>query len=416
MRYRSVLSGAVALTVLGLAACGNDTLTAPQAGPALATTAAALSFRQTSAGWDHTCGVTTGDRIYCWGENSEGQLGDGTTANRLRPVEVTGGYRWREVTAGFQSTCGITVDDRAHCWGIGWLGDGSEFRTQITPVAVAGGLSFRHISNNPQSDHTCGITTDDRAYCWGLNQVGQLGTGTIDPVASLSPVAVTGGRHFREVSVGPNHTCAVNPFGVIWCWGFNMNGELGDGTTTPSGCSVDARDCVSPVPVRVHGNGLVFRQVSAGGGTTGPAGNGGYTCGVTTDNRAYCWGFNKHGSLGDGSLTQRLTPAPVVGGHSFRRVEAGTIHTCGVTTDNRAFCWGRNYHQILGDGTTKFLRMRPSPVVGGLQFNRINVGLRHTCALTPANRAYCWGDNPVGQLGDGTTTNRVKPTAVAGPM
>jgi alpha-tubulin suppressor-like RCC1 family protein len=97
-------------------------------------------------------------------------------------------------------------------------------------------------------------------------------------------------------------------------------------------------------------------------------------------------------------------------------VDAGEIHTCGVTTDDRAFCWGRNAHQILGDGTTKFLRMRPSPVIGGLQFNRINVGTLHTCAVTPANRAYCWGDNPVGQLGDGTTTNRVKPTAVAGPM
>jgi len=409
------LSGALALTALGLAACGNDTLTAPQAGLALATTAAALSFRQTSAGWDHTCGVTTGDRIYCWGENSEGQLGDGTTANLLRPVQVTGGYSLREVTAGFQSTCGVTVDDRAYCWGIGWLGDGSEFRTQITPVAVAGGLLFRHISNHPLSDNTCGITTDDRAYCWGLNQVGQLGTGTLGE-ASLSPIAVTGSKHFREVSVGPNHTCAVNPFGAIWCWGFNINGELGDGTMTPSGCLVDARDCVSPVPVRVHSNGLVFRQVSAGGGTTGPTGNGGYTCGVTIDNRAYCWGFNKYGSLGDGSLTQRLIPAPVVGGHSFRQVEAGTIHTCGVTTDDRALCWGRNYHQILGDGTTKFLRMRPAPVIGGLQFNRINVGRSHTCALTPANRAYCWGANPVGQLGDGTTTNRVKPTAVVGPM
>jgi alpha-tubulin suppressor-like RCC1 family protein len=408
MRFRSVLSGAVALSALGLAACGNDTPTAPQAGPALATTAAALWFRQTSAGWDHTCAVT-GDRIYCWGGNSEGQLGDGTKANRLRPVQVTGGYRWREVTAGFQSTCGITVDNRAYCWGIGWLGDGSEFRTQIRPVAVAGGLSFRHISNNPHSDHTCGITTDDRAYCWGLNQVGQLGTGTIDPSASLSPVAVTGGRRFRQVSVGPNHTCAVNPYGVIWCWGFNMNGELGAGTTTPSGCSVDAWDCVSRVPVRVQGNGLVFRQVSAGGA------EGGYTCGVTTDNRAYCWGFNRYGTLGDGSVTQRLTPAPVVGRHSFRRVEAGSIHTCGVTTDDRAFCWGRNYHQILGDGTTNYRWTRPSAVIGGLQFNRINVGRSYTCALTPANRAYCWGENPVGQLGDGTTTNRVKPTAVVGP-
>jgi alpha-tubulin suppressor-like RCC1 family protein len=399
-------------------ACREDTEfpTASPAGPALATTAAVLSFRQVSAGWDHTCGVTTNDRIYCWGENSEGQLGDGTTADRLRPVKVTGGFRWREVTAGFQSTCGITVDDRAYCWGIGWLGDGSEFRTQITPVAVAGGLSFRHISNDPQSNHTCGITTNERAYCWGLNQVGQLGTGTIDPIASLSPVAVTGGRHFREVSVGPSHTCAVNPFGRIWCWGFNINGELGDGTTTPSGCSIDALLCLSPVPVRVHGNGLVFRQVSAGGGTTGPTGNGGYTCGVTTDNRAHCWGANKFGKLGNDGTRDFNVPYPVAGDHHFRQISAGELHACAITPQNKAYCWGLNKVGALGDGTDAFRQRHPVPVVGGLQFSSVSAGNLHTCAVTPSGAAYCWGGNRVGQLGDGTTTNRVKPTAVVGPI
>lgn len=413
MRRRSLVTLGTLVLLYAGQACREDTEspTAPQAGPALATTAAALAFRQTSAGWDHTCGVTTDDRIYCWGENSAGQLGDGTTTNRLRPVRVTGGFRWREVTAGFQLTCGVTVDDRAYCWGIGWLGDGSEFRTQITPVAVAGGLSFRHISNDPHSDHTCGITTDERAYCWGLNQVGQLGTGTIDPIASLSPVAVTGGRHFREVSVGPTHTCAVDPIGRIWCWGFNINGELGDGTTTPSGCVFDALPCTSPVPVRVHGNGLVFRQVSAGGTSA----DAGFTCGVTADNLAYCWGDDEFGQLGDDGTHNFTVPHPVAGGHHFRQISAGSLHACAVTPQNRAYCWGRNTFGALGDGTDAFRQRHPVPVVGGLQFSSVSAGNQYTCAVTPSGAAYCWGDNGVGQLGIRVTGTRRTPVAVSGP-
>ena len=93
------------------------------------------------------------------------------------------------------------------------------------------------------------------------------------------------------------------------------------------------------------------------------------------------------------AAAQAPAPSPAAAA-APRRVEAGSIHTCGVTTDDRAFCWGRNYHQILGDGTTNHRWTRPSAVVGGLQFNRINVGRSHTCALTPANRAYCWGGEP----------------------
>jgi alpha-tubulin suppressor-like RCC1 family protein len=296
------------------------------------------------------------------------------------------------------------------------LGDGSEFGTRITPVAVAGGLSFRHISNNPQSNHTCGISTDERAYCWGLNHLGQLGTGTLDDNASLSPVAVSGGRHFREVSVGPNHTCAVDPLGRIWCWGFNINGELGVGTSTPYHCSVDARTCTSPVPLRVKGSGLVFRQVSAGGSVTGPTGVGGYTCGVTTDNRAFCWGANKNGLLGNDGTKDFTVPHLVAGGHHFRQVSAGELHACAITPQNKAYCWGRNKFGALGDGTDAFRQRHPVPVVGGLQFSSVSAGNLQTCAVTPSGAAYCWGQNPVGQLGDGTTRNRAKPTAVVGPM
>jgi alpha-tubulin suppressor-like RCC1 family protein len=150
---------------------------------------------------------------------------------------------------------------------------------------------------------------------------------------------------------------------------------------------------------------LSFRQLDAG--------KGAHTCGVTTENRAYCWGLGIFGALGDGTFTQRLQPTAVVGGLAFRAVSGGNSHTCGVTTDNRAYCWGNNQTGRLGDGTV-FSRESPIPVIGKLRFRQVSAGVFHTCGLTTTNLVYCWGSNSSGQLGDGTTITRTSPVAVSG--
>jgi alpha-tubulin suppressor-like RCC1 family protein len=355
-----------------------------------------------SAGGFHTCGVTTSDLAYCWGRNSEGQLGDGTTTGRrLTPVAVAGGLRFRQVSAdGFGYTCGVTTDNQAFCWGnnfYGQLGDGTT-TTRLTPVAVAGGLRFRQVSAG--AAHTCGVTTDDRAYCWGFNQVGQLGDGTT--INRLTPVAVAGGLRFRQLSPdGSAHTCGVTTDDRAYCWGRNAAvGALGDGTTT---------DRLTPVAVA---GGLSFRQVSAGGF---------HTCGVTTTNLAYCWGYNADGQLGDSTTTRHLRPVRVAGGHRFLQVNAAGSYTCAVNPFNvnpfnRAFCWGNNFYGQLGDGTTT-TRLTPVRVVGGLPFRQVSAGGVHTCGVTTSDLAYCWGyNNFFGALGDGTLINRRRPTPVAGAM
>jgi alpha-tubulin suppressor-like RCC1 family protein len=169
-------------------------------------------------------------------------------------------------------------------------------------------------------------------------------------------------------------------------------------------------------PVRVHAGGLRFGLVSAGDF---------HTCGVTTDNLAYCWGRNNVGGLGDGTTTDRLTPVPVAGGRRFLRVSAGGFqHTCAVNLFDVAFCWGLNSRSQLGDNTTT-QRLTPVRVVGGLRFRQVSTGedghfggftgvADHTCGVTTGNLAYCWGDNRFGQLGDGTQRTRRRPTAVAG--
>ncbi len=376
--------------------------TAPPSEPTLSVTAEVLEASQVSVGGSHTCALTSAGVAYCWGSNGFGQLGDGTSGNgRLRPVRVAGGLTFRQVNAGGAHTCGITTADRLYCWGAnlsGQLGDGTSGSIRTSPVAVASVLSFRSVSAG--RTHTCGVTTDNVAYCWGLNNVGQLGDGTRGNFR-MRPVQVAGGLALKVVSARGDHSCGVTTGNAAYCWGYNFAGQLGDGTTVSR-----------TRPTRVVG-GLLFTQLSTGIF---------HTCALTSAGVAYCWGDNGGGRLGTGTRTGpedcgfpcSTRPARVVGGLVLRSVSAGGSHTCGVTTGDASFCWGVNFDGRLGDGT-RIGRTRPTRVVGGLAFRQVRAGLGHSCGMTTSNVAYCWGKNDLGQLGNGTTTDRTRPVAVAPP-
>jgi alpha-tubulin suppressor-like RCC1 family protein len=191
-RLAPVLAPALLVALVG---CREDaeSPTAPEPPPALdITPAAALSFRQVSAGGTHSCGVTTDNRAYCWGVGG-GPLGDGTTTQRLTPVAVTGGLRFLHVSAGGSHTCGLTTENRAYCWGdnvFGQLGDNTTAR-RLTPVRVVGALRFQSVSTAVSSPHTCGVTTANLAYCWGRGLEGQLGNG--ERKLRKTPTLVAGG-------------------------------------------------------------------------------------------------------------------------------------------------------------------------------------------------------------------------------
>jgi alpha-tubulin suppressor-like RCC1 family protein len=385
---------AVLLTVVTGCREDAESPTGPGAGPALATTAVLpLSFRQVSAGGDHTCGVTTNDRAYCWGSNVLGQLGDGTTTARNRPTAVLGGLSFRHVSVGPEHSCGVTTDERAFCWGRndrGQLGDGTT-ANRLTPGVVASGRRFRQVRAG--GAYTCAINPLRVAFCWGENAAGSLGDGTT--IRRLTPVRVLGGLHWRELSGGGNgHICGVTTDDRAYCWGLGGNGALGDGTLI---------DRLQPSPVA---GGLLFREVEAGNS---------HTCGVTTADRAYCWGYGAYGQLGDGTTPlSRPIPAPVAGQRRFAHLNAGYDHTCGITLAGRDFCWGANYLGQLGIGTTDVSRLTPTLLGVELPLTQVSGGVGHTCGVTADNRAYCWGNNNFGQLGDGTKTQRLLPVPVAG--
>jgi alpha-tubulin suppressor-like RCC1 family protein len=243
-------------------------------------------FRQVAPGDFHTCALDTADQVFCWGYNAAGQLGDGTTSERLSPVRVQAGtLRFRRVTVGGVHSCAIATNGRAYCWGQGGQLGNRSTTNSPAPVPVSGGLSFKDIDGG--HFYTCAVTPENQAYCWGQ---GPLGDNKDYP--RRRPVAVLGGLDLRRVSAGAFHACGETSTNRAYCWGDNSFGALGDGTTTSR-----------PTPVPVTG-GLTFSQVSAGGF---------FTCGVRAGGAAFCWGNNRWGQLGDGTREDRLSPTRVQG-------------------------------------------------------------------------------------------------------
>ena len=259
-----------------------------------------LSWKQIEVGGNggrnsgFTCGLTTGGRIYCWGHNYFGQLGNGTAgsdASTSIPTQTTNiGVTYRQLATGVYHSCAVSTANVAYCWGYtdhGQTGNGGTF---YEPTAVLGGLAFRQVTAG--AIHTCGTTTGNKAYCWGYGDDGALGNGA--STDRFAPRAVSGTLSYSRVFAGDYHTCGLTTGQKAYCWGANYNGQLGNGTTT---------DRLAPVAVQTD---LRFAQL--GPGTA-------HTCAVQVDTGVgYCWGSNFSGGLGDGTTTSpRLTPTRVAG-------------------------------------------------------------------------------------------------------
>jgi alpha-tubulin suppressor-like RCC1 family protein len=347
-----------------------------------------------AGGW-HTCALTSGGEVRCWGNNYNGQLGDATRAERHAPVAVFGLQSTvQAITAGRVHTCALTSGGGVECWGwneFGRLGDGTT-KTRDTPVAVSG------LQSGVQSiaagwRHTCAVTSAGMVRCWGWNESGQLGDGTT--TARLTPVPVSGlSSGVQALTGGYRHTCALTSGGGVECWGGNAHGQLGDGTTNDHS-----------TPVAVTGLQSGVEAIAAGVE---------HTCALTSGGVVECWGRNSEGALGDGTADEHLTPVAVSGLEGrIEAIAAGFAHTCALTSGGAVECWGWNLGGELGDGTRT---ERHRPVVSGLRsgVRAIAAGGFHTCTLSTGGRVHCWGANTFGELGDGTAKMRLKPVPVLG--
>ena len=350
-------------------------------------TASAATTTSASGGHDHTCAVTSSGGVRCWGGNSRGQLGNGTTTPSLTPVNVTGlSSGVVAVSTGVYSSCALTVSGGVKCWGAGGkLGDGTttDSSVPVTPVGLSSGVRQLSLGYG----HACVLLTDATVRCWGANGQGPLGDGT--RTASREPIPVPGLTGIASISSGGVHTCALTDGGAVKCWGYNAYGQVGNGTSgmTPGG------DVLSPADV-----------VGLSSGVSAIAAGGYHSCALLSGGAAVCWGENGAGELGDGTFVDSSVPVSVAGpADGFASLAPGSYHTCAIDTHGGVMCWGSGDSGSLGNGDTVD-RSLPTAVVGASSGTlSLASGRWHTCRIDTSGRTTCWGWNLAGQVGNGST-------------
>lgn len=357
-----------------------------------------------SLGGEHACTLTTEGRVKCWGGNYHGQLGDGSQENRLVPVDVRGLESGvAAIAAGGTHTCALTVAGGVKCWGSntsGQLGDGTPEEQQLIPADVSG-LGGGVAAITAGMAHTCALTVAGGVKCWGYNFSGQLGDGTTGDSPTTkrpTPVDVVGlTAGVIAIAAGELHTCALTVEKRVKCWGYNLDAQLGDGTTAPQRLA----------PVDVIGLNTGVNALALGFS---------HTCALMDTGGVKCWGGDYYGALGGGINHWHSTPIGVIGlNANITGIAAGQSQTCALTRDGRGKCWGRNDRGLLGDGTQERQRTLPVDVLGlNARITAIDTDDFHTCALTRDKEVRCWGANNRGQLGDGTRKDRLKPVKVKG--
>ncbi len=379
---------------------GDGTPTTTPRGP---TPVAGLTgVRALAAHWQHACALLTDGTVACWGSNTSGQLGDGTTTNRALPVAVPGLSKVLAVATGLSHTCAMSAG-AVRCWGSnsqGQIGNGtSDATTPVTQPTLAQ-IVVDPVAIDAGAQHTCIVRVGGQILCWGQNGSGQLGEGSMSGIPE--PVPVTGLANAAVVATGATFSCATTRDGAVFCWGDDHYGQLGDG-----------RDVARTRPVAVAGSA---GQIAAGGA---------HTCAVShgaagAPDAFVCWGSDQAGQLGDNDNVDRGLPAPIKVELAPSAIWAGALHTCAIDSSAALWCWGRGSSGQLGPGHAIDT---PLPVevalpAGANRATAAAAGDAHTCVLVspddaPGGEILCFGDNSHGQLGDGTLTSRAAPALVA---
>lgn len=330
-----------------------------------------------------------------WGQNSSGQLGNGTTIDRSSPTVVSGITGIEQIAAGDGFALALLNNGTVMAWGDnthGQLGNGTTTASSV-PVAVTGLTQVKWVAAG--GSHSLAVLKNGTVMAWGDNTHGELGDGTTTD--SDVPVLVVGGPGMtpltgvRQVQAGEDYSIAVVPYGSVKAWGGNASGQLGDGTTTDSS-----------YPVAVTGLVNNVRSIAAGSD---------FALAIMGNESVQSWGDNAHGQLGNGTTTPSDVPTPVPGLSFVHVVAAGGAHALAILPGGQVDAWGENSSGQLGIGSTTDSDV-PVTVSGLSGVQAVDAGGLHSLALLRTGTVDAWGDNTYGQLGDGTTTQRDSPVAV----
>jgi alpha-tubulin suppressor-like RCC1 family protein len=346
-----------------------------------------------AAGAYHACSALSG-KLRCWGDNSSGELGNGTTRKSLTPVAVTGlPTPILEVAASYDRTCALVSGRRVYCWGRGARLDSSgKPKANSTPLKVSGIPSTAH-GLAVGVTHACVVDANDAVWCWGVNDRGQIGDGT---TKARSSAVKTKSPPAAKVVASDGYTCAVLRAGGVACWG-RSHGSAGD-PLNPEGLVVNSK-----TPLAIPGLETA----------TDLSATGDFICVLLAGGLISAWGENDHGQLGDGTVTGRSVPAIIGGLPEAVQVVASASHACALTSDGSVFCWGRGDHGQLGDGSFAE-RHVPGPIVQPRPAAILFGGAsgHWTLALASEGSAFAWGRDEYGQLGNRGTVDQAIPVDV----
>jgi alpha-tubulin suppressor-like RCC1 family protein len=380
-------------------------------------------WQSVEAGRGHACGLWGHGVAFCWGDDGFGQLGSGMVGEGVAtPAPVAADVLFETLALGDAHSCGLSTGGQVLCWGwnaVGQLGSGDVAPSRATPSPVDSDETFVQVTAGAY--HTCALTEDDAALCWGggggFDDGRDLALGFEPPEdcstpgpsfsnrCSRVPREVSGGIDFQELSAGLFHSCGIATDGQAWCWGWNR-GQLGNGENHADDPEGTAPGYASPVLVD---GALEFATISAGNA---------HSCGVTAAGQGWCWGeeIAQTGALGIGDAVGVSVPTPVDAPATFTRVRSARInslynqYSCALDDGGAAWCWGANRNGQLGATSVESCEvvggqipctLSPDPVDSELTFVHVAVGLEFTCGVDMDAGAWCWGINDAGQLGNG---------------
>ncbi|HMM12669.1 MAG TPA: hypothetical protein PKE03_11300, partial [Bacteroidales bacterium] len=326
--------------------------------------------------------------LFAWGNNANGQLGDGSTSNKNIPTQIGTATDWKIVAGGAYHTLAIRNDGTLWAWGYnnyGQLGDGTT-NSQNTPKQIGTATDWKAVAGGYY--HSLAIRNDGTLWAWGGNFFSQLGDGTY--IHRTSPTQIGSSADWKAVAAGYYHSLAIRNDGTLWAWGDNYNGQLGNGTYT---------ELTSPTQI--------------GTATDWKAVVGGYqhSLAIRNDGTLWAWGYNYNGQLGDGTTTTKTTPTQIGTATDWKAVAAGTVHSLAIRNDGTLWAWGDNTFGQLGIGSTTN-QNTPAQIGTETDWKAFATGIYHSLAIKNDGTLWAWGYNYNGQLGDGTTTNKNIPTQI----
>ncbi len=386
----------------------------------------ASGVEMVAAGYTHTVALRRDGTVWTWGSNGSGQLGNGTTENSKLPMQVKDssgtGYLTDiiKISAREYHTVVLKNDGTVWAWGYnshGQLGNGTTTNSNL-PVQLMDALGTGYLTDIIQIStgdyHAVALKNDGSVWAWGYNSYGGLGNGTTTstklPIQVKDSLGTGYLTDIKQVSVGNAYTLALKNDGTVWAWGYNYNGQLGDGTTTNTKLPIQVKN--------VSGSGYLTNiiQISAGNN---------YVIALKNDGTVWAWGYNANGQLGNGTATSTKLPVQVKNSigtgyiNNIIQIAAGKYHSAALKEDGTAWTWGNNYNGELGNNMTSTVTL-PIQVKDELgteylrDITQISAGVYHTVALKDDGTVWTWGDNEYAQLGNNSTTDVKLPARVNG--